>query len=322
MPWAPFRRSRHPVPPRGAADRSVSARTTLIPVHPPATEESPPVSASRPAAVMVLAAGEGTRMKSRRPKVLHEICGRSLLGHVLAAVAELEPQRTVVVVGHAREQVTEHLKSIAPHAITAARRAERHRPRRAHGDWRCAHRTEPTGTVVRPRRHPVARCDAVRPGCRTKQRGTLSRSCRLGPRPPAAGGSCDAAGAVTASSSTRIPKSSARSTRSPDVRSTGPAVPGGPPVSGQRQTGAHHRCGGALRRRPPGRRHIAPDRTEVEGSTTGSSYRRGALLLNARLLSSSCDGVTVVDPAPRGWTSTSAWGGRRAVRRPSCRGAR
>ncbi|GLU46912.1 bifunctional UDP-N-acetylglucosamine diphosphorylase/glucosamine-1-phosphate N-acetyltransferase GlmU [Nocardiopsis ansamitocini] len=77
------------------------------------------MSVSRPAAVIVLAAGEGTRMKSRLPKVLHEICGRSMLGHVLAAAAELRPQRTTVVVGHAREQVAQHLKDVAPDVSTA-----------------------------------------------------------------------------------------------------------------------------------------------------------------------------------------------------------
>ncbi|MFJ8083712.1 bifunctional UDP-N-acetylglucosamine diphosphorylase/glucosamine-1-phosphate N-acetyltransferase GlmU [Streptomyces sp. NPDC096205] len=77
------------------------------------------MSAIRPAAVVVLAAGEGTRMKSATPKVLHEICGRSLVGHVLAAAGELEPQNLVVVVGHAREQVTAHLNSVAPEVRTA-----------------------------------------------------------------------------------------------------------------------------------------------------------------------------------------------------------
>ncbi|MBV2362019.1 bifunctional UDP-N-acetylglucosamine diphosphorylase/glucosamine-1-phosphate N-acetyltransferase GlmU [Streptomonospora nanhaiensis] len=77
------------------------------------------MSVSRPAAVIVLAAGEGTRMKSRLPKVLHEICGRSMLGHVLAAAGELDPERTVVVVGHAREQVVQHLKDTAPAVGTA-----------------------------------------------------------------------------------------------------------------------------------------------------------------------------------------------------------
>ncbi|MFC4561948.1 bifunctional UDP-N-acetylglucosamine diphosphorylase/glucosamine-1-phosphate N-acetyltransferase GlmU [Nocardiopsis mangrovi] len=77
------------------------------------------MSVSRPAAVIVLAAGEGTRMKSRRPKVLHEICGRSMLGHVLAAASESDPERTVVVVGHGRDQVTQHLKDAAPGVTTA-----------------------------------------------------------------------------------------------------------------------------------------------------------------------------------------------------------
>ncbi|MDW4905984.1 bifunctional UDP-N-acetylglucosamine diphosphorylase/glucosamine-1-phosphate N-acetyltransferase GlmU [Streptomyces sp. ADMS] len=67
------------------------------------------MSANRPAAVVVLAAGEGTRMKSATPKVLHELCGRSLVGHVLAAARELDPENLVVVVGHAREQVTARL---------------------------------------------------------------------------------------------------------------------------------------------------------------------------------------------------------------------
>ncbi|MGW1210855.1 bifunctional UDP-N-acetylglucosamine diphosphorylase/glucosamine-1-phosphate N-acetyltransferase GlmU [Streptomyces sp. NPDC002499] len=77
------------------------------------------MSAIRPAAVVVLAAGEGTRMKSATPKVLHEICGRSLVGHVLAAARELAPENLVVVVGHAREKVTAHLGVIDPAVHTA-----------------------------------------------------------------------------------------------------------------------------------------------------------------------------------------------------------
>ncbi|WP_129308720.1 bifunctional UDP-N-acetylglucosamine diphosphorylase/glucosamine-1-phosphate N-acetyltransferase GlmU [Streptomyces sp. L2] len=77
------------------------------------------MSAIRPAAVVVLAAGEGTRMKSATPKVLHQICGRSLVGHVLAAAGELEPRNLVVVVGHAREQVAAHLAEIDPGVRTA-----------------------------------------------------------------------------------------------------------------------------------------------------------------------------------------------------------
>jgi len=58
-------------------------------------------------------------MKSATPKVLHELCGRSLVGHVLAAARELDPENLVVVVGHAREKVTAHLAEIDPEARTA-----------------------------------------------------------------------------------------------------------------------------------------------------------------------------------------------------------
>ncbi len=77
------------------------------------------MSPIRPAAVVVLAAGEGTRMKSATPKVLHEIGGRSLVGHVVAAARGLAPEELVVVVGHAREQVTAHLAGIDPAIRTA-----------------------------------------------------------------------------------------------------------------------------------------------------------------------------------------------------------
>ena len=74
------------------------------------------MSVSRPAAVIILAAGEGTRMKSDTPKVLHQICGETLLGHVLATGRETDPVRLIVVVGHRRRAVTEYLTSHAPDA--------------------------------------------------------------------------------------------------------------------------------------------------------------------------------------------------------------
>ncbi|MFI6455386.1 bifunctional UDP-N-acetylglucosamine diphosphorylase/glucosamine-1-phosphate N-acetyltransferase GlmU [Streptosporangium amethystogenes] len=67
------------------------------------------MSVPRPAAVIVLAAGEGTRMKSRTPKILHELCGRTLVDHMLAAARGLEPERLIVVIGHERERVQAHL---------------------------------------------------------------------------------------------------------------------------------------------------------------------------------------------------------------------
>ena len=68
---------------------------------------------ARPAAAIVLAAGEGTRMRSAVPKVLHPIAGRSLLGHAVHAVAALEPEHLVVVVGHGAEQVRDALTVLA-----------------------------------------------------------------------------------------------------------------------------------------------------------------------------------------------------------------
>ncbi len=59
----------------------------------------------RELACIVLAAGRGSRMKSRLPKVLHPIAGEAMLGHVLRAVAPLAPERVVLVVGHEAEQV-------------------------------------------------------------------------------------------------------------------------------------------------------------------------------------------------------------------------
>jgi bifunctional UDP-N-acetylglucosamine pyrophosphorylase / glucosamine-1-phosphate N-acetyltransferase len=55
---------------------------------------------------VVLAAGEGTRMRSERPKPLHRLCGRPMVLHVLYALAELDLDRAVVVVGHGASRVT------------------------------------------------------------------------------------------------------------------------------------------------------------------------------------------------------------------------
>ena len=63
---------------------------------------------------VVLAAGEGTRMRSARPKPLHRLCGRPMVLHVLDALAELSVARVVVVVGHRAEWVTKTLVEHAP----------------------------------------------------------------------------------------------------------------------------------------------------------------------------------------------------------------
>lgn len=60
----------------------------------------------RDTAVLILAAGAGTRMKSDTPKMLHTLGGRTMLGHSLHAVAQIAPKHLVVVVGKDRERVT------------------------------------------------------------------------------------------------------------------------------------------------------------------------------------------------------------------------
>ena len=68
---------------------------------------------ARPSAVIVLAAGQGTRMKSTTPKIMHAIGGRSLVGHALAAAWSLAPEHLVAVVRHERARVAEHLETVA-----------------------------------------------------------------------------------------------------------------------------------------------------------------------------------------------------------------
>lgn len=74
--------------------------------------------------VIVLAAGGGTRMKSATAKVLHRVGGRSMVGHVLAAVRSLEPRRVVVVVGHGRDQVVPHVQQLLPEATIAVQETQ------------------------------------------------------------------------------------------------------------------------------------------------------------------------------------------------------
>ncbi|MHB1711421.1 MAG: bifunctional UDP-N-acetylglucosamine diphosphorylase/glucosamine-1-phosphate N-acetyltransferase GlmU [Acidimicrobiales bacterium] len=96
----------HTFPPSSPDDRA-SAPEGLA----PATRPSGP---ARPVMAVVLAAGEGTRMRSARPKPLHRLCGRPMVLHVLDALAGLSVTRVVVVVGHRAEWVTKTLIEHAP----------------------------------------------------------------------------------------------------------------------------------------------------------------------------------------------------------------
>lgn len=68
-------------------------------------------------AVVILAAGQGTRMRSATPKVLHRIGGRSLIAHVLDTAAGLSPQTVIAVVRHERRLVSQAIVDHAPHTL-------------------------------------------------------------------------------------------------------------------------------------------------------------------------------------------------------------
>jgi len=80
---------------------------------------------ARTCLAIVLAAGEGTRMRSARPKVLHAIAGRSLLGHVLAAVAEAGVTATAIVIGPGQDAVAAEAKRVLPGATCFVQRERR-----------------------------------------------------------------------------------------------------------------------------------------------------------------------------------------------------
>ena len=71
----------------------------------------------RPLSAVVLAAGEGTRMRSTRPKPLHLLCGRAMLLYVLDALTQCDTRRAVIVVGHGAERVTKKLQEEAPDLV-------------------------------------------------------------------------------------------------------------------------------------------------------------------------------------------------------------
>jgi bifunctional UDP-N-acetylglucosamine pyrophosphorylase / glucosamine-1-phosphate N-acetyltransferase len=73
----------------------------------------------RPLALIVLAAGDGTRMRSERPKVLHQIGGRSLLSHVLHAAVDAGPREIVTVIGPEQPDVEAEARAVAPGAHLA-----------------------------------------------------------------------------------------------------------------------------------------------------------------------------------------------------------
>ena len=90
-------------------------------------------AAETPLAIVVLAAGKGTRMKSDLHKVLHPIAGRPMLDHLLASAAELGPQRQVVVAGHGRDQLEKALHDRAEIAVQDPQHGTGHAVQQAEG---------------------------------------------------------------------------------------------------------------------------------------------------------------------------------------------
>ena len=70
-------------------------------------------------AVVVLAAGQGTRMKSSKPKVMHELAGLPLLGHALTTASALGASHVVPVVRHQKEHISEYIETFFPNAKIA-----------------------------------------------------------------------------------------------------------------------------------------------------------------------------------------------------------
>ncbi len=98
--------------------------------------------------MIVLAAGGGTRMKSKTMKVLHPLAGRSMIGHVLAAVAAVEPRRVVAVVGHQREQVGAHIQELLPQAALAVQETQDGTGHAVRVAWEALDVADRTGTVL------------------------------------------------------------------------------------------------------------------------------------------------------------------------------
>ena len=86
-----------------------------------------------PLAIVILAAGKGTRMNSAVHKVLHPIAGRPMIEHLLASAAELGPERQVVVAGHGREQLEAQLGNRAVIAVQDPQLGTGHAVQQAEG---------------------------------------------------------------------------------------------------------------------------------------------------------------------------------------------
>ena len=118
------------------------------------------------AAVLVLAAGAGTRMRSDTPKVLHTLAGRSMLSHALHSLDKVAPQHLVVVLGHDRERIAPAVNELADelgrgHRHRGAGGAARHRSCRRHAACRRCPRISPAVVVVTAGDVPLLDADTL-----------------------------------------------------------------------------------------------------------------------------------------------------------------
>lgn len=98
--------------------------------------------------VIVLAAGGGTRMKSKLPKVLHPIAGRSMVGHVMSAVGSLDPAAVVAVIGHQRELVGPHLAELRSDVVLAVQETQEGTAHAVKVAWDALAPAQQQGTVL------------------------------------------------------------------------------------------------------------------------------------------------------------------------------
>ena len=258
--------------------------------------------------VIVLAAGGGTRMRSKTAKVLHEIGGRSMVGHVLAAVQVLEPSRVVAVVGHQRDQVGPHIQSLLPDAVLAVQEDQQGTGHAVRIAVEAAGTSSGTVLVVYgdtpllQRRQPAR----LRPGARGRpERGERAQR-RRGRTPSATGGSCATPRATSRRSSrsaTRRP-SSARSTRS--GRGSSPSTPSSssrccPRIGNDNAKGEYYLTDTVGLAREAGLTVGAfplDDVIQTEGANDRVQLADLGRELNRRIVEGWMrDGVTVMDPA-------------------------
>ena len=117
-------------------------------------------------AVLVLAAGQGTRMKSGLAKVLHPLCGRPMLHHVLAAAESLSPERLAVVIGRDAEAVRDAFSGRARFVLQAEQRGTGHAVLQTEGELRGFH----GDVLVLYGDTPLLRADSLRRMVEVKRR--------------------------------------------------------------------------------------------------------------------------------------------------------